>query len=110
MSIATTENRATRQALDALYVPISDTAIQIGRQGVLGDHNLLSAWIDQQDDIREPSDYFGPISTPEVLRMVTNPAGCTDAQLRAACELLAERFLSDNEDEVQRLALRAMEA
>jgi hypothetical protein len=89
---------------------MNDTAIQIGRQSVLADHHLFAAWLDQQEAVCEPSDYFGPISTPDLFSLVLFNAGATDAQRKAACEQLAQRFLSDNDDEVQRLALHAMEA
>lgn len=108
--IAITENLATRRAYDAIHSQRepSDTALQIGRQAVLADLERFADWLACEEG-SAPSDYFGDISTAQLFSLVIFNPGATNDQRKAACDLLAERYLSDNEHEVQRLALRAME-
>lgn len=88
----------------------SDTAMQLGRQSVLQDKGLFAAWLDFQEDVREWSDYFGQISTWELFTLVLFNPGATDAQRKAACELIAQRYLEQESESVRDAAKRATEA
>lgn len=88
----------------ALY---SEVALQIGRQAVMQDKGLFAAWLDFQEDVREHSAYFGPVSTWELFTQVLFNKGATDAQRKAACEVIAARYLEQESESVAAAAEKA---
>jgi hypothetical protein len=99
---------AIRRKLDP--VAFTDTAKEIGEEKVCANLGLFSAWLDQQDGgEREPSS-FGPISTADLVsKVLLNPSATSDQLARAAREMRA-RYLAENEPEVNRLAMEALQA
>lgn len=89
---------------------LSETALQLGRQSVLSDMGLFSAWLDAQEDVREPSAYFGEISTPCLLRDVLLNPVATPEQCKAAGELLRARYLESEAECVLDEAMKASRA
>jgi hypothetical protein len=102
----------TDAELDAFYGDaLTETALEIGRERVCADLELLSCFIDEATEEREPCPALsGPISTPDLIsRVLFNPAA-TDEQLAIAARELRSRFVSAYDEMVTMHARRAMES
>lgn len=88
---------------------ITDTAWQIGRQGVLQDQSTFCDWLACEEADRTQSAYFGPVGTWELFHQVLWNDGATDDQRRAALQEVKRRYLDDKSHLVERLAVRAMQ-
>ena len=71
---------------------IHDLSLLLAQETRCDDIEEYGRWLECAPTKREPSYYFGSISTQELAQMTLNKAA-NDEQLAAACRELRERFL-----------------
>lgn len=95
------------RAPDYLPEP-TEAAYQLAREERCKAIEDFASFLEIAEGEREPSAFFGLISTVELAEMLLNERA-EDFQLAAAARELRERFLADDPRELQRLAYKAME-
>lgn len=109
MSELTLADRELAKCFAGRDFTVTDTAQQIGRQGVLEDQSTFCDWLACEEADRTQSAYFGPVGTWELFHQVLWNDGATDEQRRAALQEVKRRYLDDRAHIVERLAIRAMQ-
>lgn len=88
--------------------PLTPLAQRIGEEDACKDVPLFATWLESASQDRQPSEYFGPISTLELVRDYwLNPRADKDGVHAASIEI-RRRFLADEHEYVLTLARRAM--
>lgn len=72
---------------------------QIAEEKFTNDLFLVADWVHSADESREDCDYFGPISTAELLRLCFG-GKTNEQQSKAALDELRKRYLEDNESRI----------
>jgi hypothetical protein len=91
------DSPVTDRELDAFYgEPLSDIAIAIGEQHILADMDLLSDFVARASTEREPSKFFGTISTCELVQLTFGENAPEKQRSEAAIEFRT-RFLKYHE-------------
>lgn len=79
--------------------PITAMERQIAEEKFTNDLFLVADWVHSADENREDSDYFGPISTAELLRLCFG-GKTNEQQSKAALDELRKRYLEENESRI----------
>lgn len=72
---------------------------QIAEERYTQDVELIADWMNVADDSREHSDYFGPISTAELVRVCFG-GKTNEQQSKAALDELRKRYLDEYESRI----------
>jgi hypothetical protein len=80
-------------AVSAVLKPSLDTLREIAVEEHCNDVEEFAGWLESVSEDREMSAFFGPIGTPDLVRLVILGAGATDQQYAAACKELRVRYL-----------------
>jgi hypothetical protein len=81
------------------------TCLEIAVEQHLNDIEQFAGWLESVSDERLPCAYFGPISTPDLVRQIALNAGANAEQHHAACLELRKRYLADFSQAIERRAL-----
>ena len=79
--------------------PVTAMHRQIAEEHLTNDLFQIADWVHCADEAREPCDYFGPISTAELVRLCFG-GKTTEQQSKAALDELRKRFLEENESRI----------
>jgi hypothetical protein len=81
--------------MNAVLKPSPEVLRDIAVEEHCNDIEEFSAWLQSVGDDREMSAFYGPISTPDLIRKIVLAPVATDAQYAAACVELRKRYLLD---------------
>jgi hypothetical protein len=81
------------------------TCWEIAASEHLNDTEQFAGWLESVSDERLPCAYFGPISTPDLMRQIVLNASANADQHHAACLELQARYLADFSQAIERRAL-----
>lgn len=106
----TNDTPVTDAELDQFYGrTLTQTAIEIGEEELCSNLFVFGEWLAEDDEEREMSAFFGPISRSALVREVMLRPGASDQQIAEAVRELRRRYLSDMKENVLRHAARSME-
>jgi hypothetical protein len=92
-----------------LDTPLTTSALLLGQEKLCQDVDLFGDFLAGSLGEREPSAYFGPISTPDLVRQILLNANANNEQIAAAARELRLRFVADKTELVEAYAARSME-
>jgi hypothetical protein len=81
--------------MSAVLKPSLDTLREIAVEEHTNDVEEFAGWLESVSEDREACTYFGPISTPDLIRKVILNDRATDQQYAAACNEIRSRYLTD---------------
>jgi hypothetical protein len=82
-------NAVTESEVSAL------TCREIAVEEAINDVEQFAGWLESVSDERLPCAYFGPISSPDLVRQIVLNASANAEQHHAACLELRKRYLDD---------------
>lgn len=80
------------------------TAHIMAEEEACNDVEQFAGWIESVSDDREPCAYFGPISTPELVRLMLG-GRATKEQYEMLCRELRERYLNEFGKQIEQRAM-----
>jgi hypothetical protein len=81
--------------MSAVLKPSLDTLREIAVEEHTNDVEEFAGWLESVSEDREPCAWFGPISTPDLIRQIVLNPRATDEQIAAAGRELRRRYLTD---------------
>ena len=87
------------------FADVKERHYRWAKEKLFEDIETYADWVCVPDENREPSKFFGPISTAELIRLTLNEEA-NNNHLAEACREIQRRFVEDNRERVEKEAAR----